>query len=125
MTNAFDNYDFVKMPEGTEDDPDNAGQYRHAVVEGWYALSLAEPSVIPDSLTAEWVAEETAKANEESAPFDEVDVGHISPFVDPWAAVHALRMALRVIVNKGGIQEERDEALKAIGWALRSVEDPD
>ncbi len=125
MTNAFENFTFVKLPSGVPDeDPDTSVQYAHARQEGWYALSRVEPDIIPAAITAESLAEDI-RMSSPGVEYDEVDVGHISPFIDPWAAVYALRVALRVIDNKGGLQEERDEALRAIGFALRSVEDPD
>ncbi len=126
MANAFENYDFVRIPSGEpEEDPDNEGQYEHARIEGAYALTITGDTryadMTPEHL-AKWIAEADAVAHK---TYDEVDIGHIAPFVVPWSAINALRVALRVLVNKGGTQEERDEAIQAIGWALITVESPD
>ncbi len=125
MAQAFENFNFVRIPAGTEDDPDTVAQYEHARIEGAYLLAQTGDerytAMQPDQLAA-WI---TAADGYADQTIDEVEAGHISPFVSPWTAVHALRVAARVLVNGAGTQEERDEAMRAIGEALVSVESPD
>lgn len=121
---AFDGYELVTIPVGTpEEDPDTSLQYTHARQEGWYALSLVAPNTIPAAMTAESLAEDV-RMSSPGVEYDEVDIGHISPDLNTWTAVYALRLSLRVLVTLDP-SDERDNALFAIGEALRGVDDPD
>lgn len=114
MTNAFETFDLTPKPNDQ-----TYGDYELAHLEGSYALHMSgdpEATITPEDLAKRYalIAELDTRIEEEE-----------NPFIEPESAIYALRVAMRLLINKGGTQEERDEALKHIGWALRTIEIPE